>query len=183
MKKIVDYLKNQPPEFKNPEQLTVDIISAINDPLINQSDDKIIHPKKKIILIQRILAAASITLILVFGVEQYIILEKISKLENQAKMISAARSHPVGLNLINISLKPGFDDITINNIYDVIKKSNRVLKSKVALAQLNAYEMRFVKRQKFIQLTEWNRIRTLRHHNITKPDGSKFHNKGNGFNE
>jgi len=80
---IMDSLKKDP-VLKDPEGLTADIIQKI-------SSSKPVEKKvKPIIILQRLLAAACVGLFFILGFEQFYVLDKITRLEEQN--ISVARS-------------------------------------------------------------------------------------------
>lgn len=82
------------PELVNPEHLTESIMEAIGEAGRNKSESRIIKTAT------RLLAAASVLLILVLGIEQYIVVNKIARLENEntTPMISTIVKKPYLLN-------------------------------------------------------------------------------------
>ena len=84
-KKIIGQMQKEP-ELHDPEDLTKSILSLIDEvdqtPKSNNSNQKIYW------LIRRSLAAASISLMIVFGIEQYILFDKISKMEEYISYVS-----------------------------------------------------------------------------------------------
>ena len=84
---VIDTLRAQEPQLKDPELLTNNIISAIS--ALPETRIKESNKSKTIQLVQRILAAASVTLLLVFGIEQYIVVDKLIRLQTQTSSVSA----------------------------------------------------------------------------------------------
>jgi cytochrome c-type biogenesis protein CcmH/NrfG len=81
---ILDLLRKSEPVLKNPEGMTEAIMAAITQPAGQRR-------VPAIFLLQRLLAAASVALVLLFGYEQYIVVEKVSTLE---KRFSEIKSDP-----------------------------------------------------------------------------------------
>ena len=94
-------IRRREPILKNPEGLTEDIMKAIREDA-KDTNFKITEKSRKfpvIILLQRLLAAASVCLFLVFGYEEYIVVDKISRLEQQNAAISQSPQYQASLNL------------------------------------------------------------------------------------
>ncbi len=85
-KKITSLLSQKQAVLNNPKKLTNDILDSINK----------IEPEKKStgftisITAKRFLAAASVCLVIVFGYEQYVVMEKMIKLEEQMSVVTNA---------------------------------------------------------------------------------------------
>ena len=90
--RILAALRRSEPRPDDPDQLTESIIGAVkaivSSPGLPRS--AVPMPHRRLVVLERLLAAASICLMLVFGVEQYTVVEKIARLEEQAGL--AARS-------------------------------------------------------------------------------------------
>lgn len=112
---IIDFLKRHEPELKNPEKLTKGILSAIN----KEEDGR----KNRFIIIQRILVAASICLLLVFGIEQYIFVDKILQLENNASKISTNPAYIKGFNMF--IKNTDFNKLMQSNVISNIKMNDK----------------------------------------------------------
>ncbi|MFC2107070.1 hypothetical protein ACFLRY_01920 [Bacteroidota bacterium] len=101
---ILESLKKIP-ILENPEQLTDSILNKIE----NQNDnDNARRPiQRTIMIMQRVLAAASIALLIVFGVEQYIFVDKVIQLENRNSDLEQKSQKIKGLNFLlkNIDVK------------------------------------------------------------------------------
>lgn len=97
-------LRKREPILKDPEGLTEEIMNAIRDNPARKVRD--INKKARelpaIIILRRLLAAASVCLLLVFGYEEYVVVEKISRLEKQSSAISRSSQYQAALNLKKI---------------------------------------------------------------------------------
>jgi hypothetical protein len=87
--KTLSNLKYQEPTIIDPELLTDDIMSGINNLGTEKSVQTIGNRSKVLIWGERLLAAASIILFLTFGFEQFIVVDKITTLEARLTGISA----------------------------------------------------------------------------------------------
>jgi hypothetical protein len=110
---LIAKVRTMEPILKNPEGLTEDIMNSIRE--IPEQDTSGITAKSRklqvINMVQRLLAAASVCLFLLFGYEEYVVVDKISLLEKQNTAISQSAQYKSALNLkkaINIFLSdPG----------------------------------------------------------------------------
>lgn len=91
--KIISKLR-EAPELKDPGGLTNSIIDRINTGERKHTIDRTIR------ILQRVLAAASICLIIVFGVEQYIFVDKVIKMENKNSAVAKQNVRLKGLNFM-----------------------------------------------------------------------------------
>ncbi len=84
-KKITALISQKEPVLANPQKLTNDILDTLDElePEMQSVRFRIFNTAK------RILAAASVCLIIVFGYEQYIIIDKMIKLEEQMSAVTA----------------------------------------------------------------------------------------------
>jgi hypothetical protein len=98
---LVSALRNRKPVLKNPEGLTDDIMKAVHELSADDKTDKSVKSRQlpAIIMLRRLLAAASVCLFLVFGYEEYVVVEKISQLEKQSSAISRSADYQAALNL------------------------------------------------------------------------------------
>jgi len=171
MKNIIEHIRNQKPVLINPEQLTDDILAVINDVAVNPDQTRLSQRNKKIVSFQRIFAAAAVFLILIFGAEQYLVLDKIIKLEKQAAVISSKKLQPVGLTMIvNSRAVPGFNATEISVLQDIVNKQAGVLKPNEMLAMLDSYDISLFQKRKLVQLVSMNALSPLLKKNITKPE-------------
>ena len=83
-------LAHREPVLKDPERLTEEILQAIR--LKTETNQRPLLPversDRRITIMLRLLAAASVCLFLVFGYEQYVVIDQIRRLEKQNAIIS-----------------------------------------------------------------------------------------------
>jgi len=83
--RITTLLSQKKPTLENPQKLSSDILDSIDE-----LEPKEIRVRFRLFNVsKRILAAASVCLIIVFGYEQYIITDKMIKLEEQMSAVKA----------------------------------------------------------------------------------------------
>ena len=94
-------ISRREPVLKNPEGLTEGIMQAIRFSSDKNHEQKVVLAGKNrgIIILKRLLAAASVCLFLVFGYEEYIVVDKISRLEKQNAAISRNSQYQAALKL------------------------------------------------------------------------------------
>jgi len=94
-------LRRMEPILENPEGLTEDIMKAIREDSteIRHNITEKSGRLPGIIILRRLLAAASVCFFLVFGYEEYIMVDKISRLEKQNAAISQSPQYQSALNL------------------------------------------------------------------------------------
>jgi len=80
--RVLKALRRNEPALSNSDQMTEEIMDAIGD----QQDHKNSRAAR-LIYLQRFLAAASVCLALTLGIEQYIVVEKINRLEQRNENI------------------------------------------------------------------------------------------------
>ncbi len=137
---IISLVKKEP-VLHRPAELTNSILTAIDNTEQLPEPNTNIRNGKAIRLITLTLAAASISLMLIFVVEQYLVLGKISKLENQVSQVS---ERPIHTNFDNIiRYNTGMQVSTIQNILkkDFIKQGFQNFKSRIMFARLSAIAM------------------------------------------
>lgn len=98
---LVASVRKRKPILKNPEGLTDYIMNEIRENPVQDMPEKNNKPGKlaTIIILRRLLAAASVCLFLLFGYEEYVVVEKISRLEKQNAAISQTNQYQAALNL------------------------------------------------------------------------------------
>jgi hypothetical protein len=79
---LMDLLRQSEPVLKDPKGLTEAIMAEITPGAVHRQ-------VPTIFLLQRLLAAASVALVLLFGYEQYVVVEKVSALEKQFSEIKS----------------------------------------------------------------------------------------------
>jgi len=149
--KILNSLHASEPVLNDPEQLTNDIMTAIQD-----QEDVSVRAPANYNFLYRILVAASVALLVLFGAEEYIFLGKIRTLEAQASEISKT-----GMQ------KPAFSRLVLLNvgqqgklILDVVNRglngANKIpLRTRLKLARINAVDFQS------IQLPGYYRMRDV----------------------
>ena len=96
---LVSGLRQKEPVLKDPDELTDRIMMAIrNVPRVSGQAPR----QNRLIMLQRLLAAASVCLFLVFGYEQYFVVDKIGKLEMQNAAIAQNSNYRSALSLNKI---------------------------------------------------------------------------------
>ena len=96
--RIIEVIQKEPC-LHDPAGLTNNILTAIDEVEQTPKSTKINNNGKIIRLIRRTLAAASVSLMIIFGVEQYIVFDKIIKLEDAASNIS---NEPGNISIRNL---------------------------------------------------------------------------------
>jgi len=85
MNNLISTVKNTEAELKDPVSLTEDIMLAVGDGSNNKNE----HPFSKTVILfrnrnfRRLLSAAAVILFMVFTYEQYVVLDKVNRLEKQ----------------------------------------------------------------------------------------------------
>lgn len=149
--KMLDLLKSEP-KLHNPTELTNSILSVIEDEDQFQNTTKKIGHYKFLQIVRRSLAAAAVSLMIIFGTEQYIVFDKILKLENVTSKISNEHE--------NISLQKILQYNTGRHIdfyKQLIAKGSdnpnyRKIKTRFMLARLSSISMNEIDEQKTRQL-------------------------------
>ena len=150
-KKIVRQMQKEP-ELHNPNDLTKNILSLIDD--IDQTQKSNSSNQKIYWLIRRSLAAASISLMLVFGIEQYILFDKISKMEEYVSYISIEyKNVNLNIELKNGSLynllhyNLGFQPESFNKLFakdlnspDHLKLKARLIRTRLSAIAINNFD-------------------------------------------
>jgi len=143
-KKIIGQMQKEP-ELHNPEDLTKSILSQIENvaqtPKSNTGNPKIYW------LVRRTLAAASICLMIAFGIEQYILFDKISKMEEYISYVSIEfKNTNFNIELKNGNLYKllhynlGFQPESINELFseDLKNPDHSKLKARLVRTRLSA---------------------------------------------
>lgn len=143
-KKIIGQMQEEP-ELFDPENLTKSILSEIENvaqiPKSNNNNAKIYW------LVRRTLAAASISLMIVFGIEQYILFDKISKMEEYISYVSIEfKNTNFNIELKNGNLYKllhynlGFQPESINELFseDLKSPDHSKLKARLIRTRLSA---------------------------------------------
>lgn len=101
LENLIAKVKDRQPILDDPEKLTEDIMNAIRGIPVGSGSGRIKKTTElpAVIILRRILAAASVCLFLVFGYEEYVVVDKISSLEKQCSAISQSSQYQPALNL------------------------------------------------------------------------------------
>lgn len=94
--RLVSGLRRKEPALKDPEELTDKIMTAIQKMPRVQGQSSRQHG---MVMLKRLLAAASICLFMVFGYEQYLVVDKVGKLEMQNSAIAQNSNYRSALML------------------------------------------------------------------------------------
>lgn len=100
---MISDLRRHEPVLKKPEELTDDIMEAImakKAPVTAMSNHS--RRSRTLVLASRLLAVASVCLFLIFGYEQYVVVDKIGKLESQNATISQNSKYKTALRINNV---------------------------------------------------------------------------------
>jgi len=89
-KNVFRAISNTQPVLEDPKKLTEDILRNLDNPLYDDSNriNKNKSQAQVLQMFQRFLVAASILLLAVFGVEQYLVVDKVIKLEQKMSTVS-----------------------------------------------------------------------------------------------
>jgi len=136
---LLHEIKQKEPVLDNPEELTESILKSIQD----EAQE---YPKAKINykIITRLLAAAVVALMLSLGIEQYMVLNKIQRLETRLGKVQQTHQHEKYLiskaTIIDISIlfkddDPSFSLEKVSTLFIL----NRIKQSNLTLYDLNRY--------------------------------------------
>ena len=161
--KNVIRLLQEEPDLRDSKDLTNSILAAI-DNIEQIPESKKNNSNPKIIQIIRMsLAAASISLLIVFGIEQYILFDKISKMEEYVSNISIEYKNAnfnIELkngnlyNLLHYNL--GFQPETFNNLFtkDINSPGHSKLKARLIRTRLSAIANNEIDNQRINQIMQ-----------------------------
>lgn len=132
--RIVEILRSEP-LLNNPDELTNSILSSIDK--INQNPAITKNKGKVIRLIRRSLAAASVLIMIVFGVEQYTVVQKIMKLEESATRIESKNSNRNIRSLVYYNTGLDLENSKNFNVKEIINPVNPELRTRITRARLS----------------------------------------------
>ena len=142
--KVISSLRNQEHTLKKPEILTDNILNSIENLDKTDSSTKHSFTSKLIKLdtIQRLLAAASVLLLVVFGYEQFIVMDKILALEEKMSTSSNEPARFQNYNEVIAFYPKQVTESFILSIENRIKnKKNSKLRSMIMLARLSKLDL------------------------------------------
>lgn len=140
-KNIIGVLQKDP-KLHDPDTLFNNIMATINEEEkltksnIEGSNGKVIQ------LIRRSLAAASVLFILIFGVEQFAVVNKISKLENYTSNIQTDKGNISFKSMVNYNTGLLFEVNNIKTIEEFIKPADRNIRTRILIARLATLPIR-----------------------------------------
>jgi len=149
--KMFDLLKTEP-TLHNPTELTNNILSIIKDEDQIPNATKIIGHHKILQLVRRSLAAASVCLMIIFGIEQYIVFDKTLKLENSTSRISNEHENISLQKIVQFNTGMHIDYYKQLIITGFDNPNHRKIKTRLMLARLSAISMNEIDEQKIRQL-------------------------------
>jgi hypothetical protein len=141
------------PKLHNPDELTNNILSIIEN--VDQIPRAKIKNNYKIIrLARRSLAVASVGLILIFGIEQYIVFDKIQKLEDTTSKIA---NEQINISFQNVILYN--TGMQIESFKEILNKEpnkqfHRKIKIRIILARLSALSINEIDNLRIRQLRQ-----------------------------
>lgn len=97
--RLIAALRAKEPELKDPEELTGNIMEAIRKKaeIRTAPVPPVEKPNRQLTLLLRLLAAASVCLFMVFSYEQYVVVDKIGRLEIQNASISQDKKYKTAI--------------------------------------------------------------------------------------
>jgi hypothetical protein len=97
LKEVIGRIRDHQPVLKEPERVTESIMKAI-------SKESQRGKSGTLLFVQRLLAAASLALLLIFGSEQFVIVHKVSRLETQLSKAGPAPHYPDPFTLVSAGM-------------------------------------------------------------------------------
>lgn len=149
--KMLELLKSEP-KLHNPIELTNSILSVIeHEDQIPNATNKIGH-HKILQIVRRSLAAASVSLMIIFGTEQYIVFDKILKLENVTSKISNEHENISFQKILQYNTGRHIDFYKELIMTGFDNPNHRKIKTRLLLARLSSISMNEIDEQKTRQL-------------------------------
>lgn len=148
-------LRSKEPVLKDPEELTGNIMEAIRKKTEIRTVPVVPVEKsnRQLTIILRLLAAASVCLFLILGYEQYVVIDKIGRLEGQNASISHNKKYKAA--------------IKTNQVISLLKSDPEILKHFKKMQEENPKRSNLLKAAlivNFLSLTNPDSI----HQNLTK---------------
>ncbi|NQU31915.1 MAG: hypothetical protein HQ521_01665 [Bacteroidetes bacterium] len=143
-------LMQHEPYLSNPDDLTNNILDAIEEvdqiPHLEKSNTKIIR------IVRRLLAAASVLIIIIFGIEQWVVIDKVSRLEKYASNAQTENRNISYETLISFNTGMQFNtgyEIVINKF---VNPAHQQLDTRIMIARLSAIPLRQFDKQRINKL-------------------------------
>ena len=131
IKRLTSFLHRKEPVLRNPEALTDDIMQRIG---MDASKSRRIFEPHSLIIFKRLLAAASVCLFLVFAYEQYIVVDKIGRLEKQNAGIAQNPDYDAAMKINQVIALIKSDPKMLNHYKNINKeKANKLSLLKAAI--------------------------------------------------
>lgn len=143
-KKVINHLRNQNHPLKNPEILTNTILNSIKN--LDKADPASKVPFASTLIkfktIQHLLAAASVLLLLTFGYEQFIVIDKVLALEKKMSTSTQKARRIKNYNEL-ITFYPTLvtQSFIVSMKEEIKKKESNKLRSKIMLARINKMDI------------------------------------------
>ena len=161
-KNIIGQIQKEP-ELRDPEDLTKSILSQVEN--VDQTTKSNNSNSKIYLLIRRSLAAASICLMIVFGFEQYMVFDKISKMEEHVSVVSSKHKNVNLYTIIHYNL--GFQPESFNKLFAKAFNSpgHLNLKSRIIRTRLSAMAINKLDHQRISQIMQEMSARSINNTN------------------
>lgn len=145
-------LMQKEPELSHPDAFTTSIMSQIDE--LEESQHSNNNSAKVYQFVRKALSAASILLLMVFGMEQYMFVDKISQMEENIHLSSTDQSKINNYQIINYNL--GFKPESINKIMsrDLMNPDHQNLKTKIMHTRLTSMAINKLDRQQISQVMQ-----------------------------
>lgn len=143
-KNVINSLRNQDHTIKNPEILTNNILNSIEnlDKIDSSTKHSFTSKLIKLETIQRLLAAASVLLLLTFGYEQFTVVDQILALEEKMSTSSNEPARFQNYNEVIAFYPKQVTESFISNIENRInKKKNSKIRSMIMLARISKLDL------------------------------------------
>ncbi len=126
----------QEPILVDADELTANILAGIDG--VEQYPEKGKTRTRTITIIQRSLAVASVITMLIFGVEQYIVIHKVSQLEIKVSNIAQEKSNVGFGSFVKYNIAMMVPDLEKFRIEKIPFKREKNLGAKIMLSRLGA---------------------------------------------
>ena len=132
--KIIGKMR-QEPILVDADELTESILAGIDE---EEQYSNLGKKRTTISIIQRSLAVASVITMLIFGIEQYIVIHKVTQLETKVSNIAQEKSN-IGLgSFVNYNIAMMLPDLEMIRIEKFTFKQENKLRAKIMLSRLGA---------------------------------------------
>jgi hypothetical protein len=124
LERVTDTVRNSKPELRDPAGLTDDIMQALEEVSRENPPSKKKNGKFYLdrVAFKRSLAAAAVLLFAVFSVEQYVVLDKVNRLEQQIQLTGKSNTTWERQTVIKYNRLKENNKVWINSISRIQKK-------------------------------------------------------------